>query len=168
MAGDPIEFEIRPFAESDRQAVIELWRFAGLLIPVNDPNLDIDRKVAHSPELFFVGERGASLVATVMVGYTGHRGSVHYLAVAPGEQGTGVGAAMMLHAEHVLRDLGCAKIDLRVRAANQQAVGFYESIGYQTDDVVPMSLRLIDDSHPANGTPSVPERSPDHTTGDAD
>lgn len=151
MAGDPIEFEIRPFEAGDREAVIELWRIANLVIPHNDPNLDIDRKLTHSPDLFFVGLRGASIVATVIVGYTGHRGSIHYLAVAPSEQGTGVGAAMMLHAEHVLRDLGCAKIDLRVRTANAQAVGFYESIGYQVDDVVPMSLRLIDDSHPTNG-----------------
>jgi ribosomal protein S18 acetylase RimI-like enzyme len=91
-----------------------------------------------------------------MVGYNEfcHRGSGHYLAVAPGEQGTGVGAAMMLHAEHLLRDLGCGEVDLRVRARNSEAVGLYESIGYEVDDVVPMSLRLVDDSHPSNGAES--------------
>jgi len=61
---------------------------------------------------------------------------------------------MMLHAEHLLRDLGCGEVDLRVRARNSEAVGLYESIGYEVDDVVPMSLRLVDDSHPSNGAES--------------
>lgn len=152
MAGDPTEFEIRPFEEHDRDAVRALWHQAGLVVPGNDPDVDIDRKLAHSPDQLLVGLRGLSVVATVMVGYDGHRGWINYLAVNPSEQGTGVGAAMMLHAQELLRELGCPKINLQVRATNEGVIAFYEAIGYQTDAVVSMSLRLVDDSHPSIGS----------------
>ena len=45
-----MNLEIRPFAEPDRVALIELWRVCGLHHPPNDPDDDIDRKIAHDPE----------------------------------------------------------------------------------------------------------------------
>lgn len=158
MAGDPIEFEIRPFEATDTEDVVALWASAGLLVDSNDPYLEIGRKVAHSPDQFFVGLRGLSIVATVMVGYDGYRGSVNFLAVGPTEQGTGVGAAMMLHAEQVLASVGCAKIGLQVHASNADAIGFYEAIGYRVDDVVALGLRLVDDDYsmPPSTTSAAP------------
>jgi hypothetical protein len=39
---------IRPFKEADRPAVVDLWRRVGLYRPWNDPDRDIDRKLADS------------------------------------------------------------------------------------------------------------------------
>ncbi len=146
MSADPTEFEIRSFEEADRGAVVTLWESCELIRPWNNPHLDIDRKLAHSGELLYVGCRGASIVATVMAGYDGHRGWINYLGVSPFERGTGVGAAMMLHAQLALRALGCPKINLQVRTSNPDAVEFYRTMGYAIDDVISMSVRLVDDS----------------------
>lgn len=146
MAGDPTEFDIRPFEEGDRGAVITLWEICELTRPWNKPHRDIDRKLAHGDHMLYVGCRGVSIVATVMAGYDGHRGWINYLGVSPSERGTGVGAAMMLHAQAALRELGCPKINLQVRSSNPDAIEFYQTIGYTVDDVISMSVRLIDDT----------------------
>ena len=65
---------IRPFAEPDTDAVVELWRRADLVRPWNDPHLDIRRKLTQQPELFLVGDVDGRTAATVMAGYDGHRG----------------------------------------------------------------------------------------------
>ncbi|HUF98799.1 MAG TPA: GNAT family acetyltransferase [Ilumatobacter sp.] len=146
MPGDPTEFAIRSFEEGDRAAVITLWEICDLVRPLNNPDHDIDRKVSHSVDLLFVGCRGESIVATVMAGYDGHRGWINYLGVSPSERGTGVGAAMMLHAQSALRAVGCPKINLQVPSSNPDAIEFYRTMGYAVDDVILMSVRLVDDT----------------------
>lgn len=145
MAGD---LEIRGFVEADRVALIELWRRCDLTRSWNDPDLDIDRKLGRDAELLLVGTVDGRLVATVMAGYDGHRGWVNYLAVDPDVRGGGYGAAIMRAAEARLVALGCPKLNLQIRTSNLDAVRFYESIGYTTDDVVSMGRRLISDEEP--------------------
>ena len=136
---------VRPFAESDRTMVVELWRRCDLTRPWNDPDRDIDRKLARDGDLFLVGTVEGAIVATVMAGYDGHRGWVNYLAVDPGRRGERHGATIMRAAEERLIALGCPKINLQIRTSNLDAVRFYESLGYSPDDVVSMGRRLVDD-----------------------
>ena len=74
--------EIRPYRESDQDAVVALWNECGLVRPWNDPVKDIRRKLRVQRDLFLVGSMDGRLVATMMVGYEGHRGWVNFLAVA--------------------------------------------------------------------------------------
>ena len=83
--------EIRRFADADRATVIALWETAGLIRSWNDPDRDIDRKLAHDPDGFLVGEIDGHVVASAMYGYDGHRGSVFYLAVHPDRHREGHG-----------------------------------------------------------------------------
>lgn len=136
---------IRCYQTNDEPAVISLWQRCNLTRPWNDPKRDIRRKLADSPELFFVGELDGSIIATVVVGYDGHRGWIYYLAVDPDMQKHGYGREIMRYAEEKLLELGCPKIDLMVRKTNSGVIGFYQSIGYTEDDVVTMSRRLIQD-----------------------
>lgn len=136
---------IRPFAEPDRAAVVELWTRCDLTRPWNDPGLDVDRKLAIDADGFLVGEVDGAIAASVMAGYDGHRGWINYLAVDPDRQGAGLARAMMDAAETLLADRGCPKINLQVRTSNGAALGFYEAIGYTVDDVVSMGRRLVDD-----------------------
>ena len=137
--------EVRPFDESDRADVIALWRRCDLTRPWNDPDADVDRKVAHDSAGFLVGTVDGFVVASVMAGYDGHRGWINYLAVDPDRRGSGLGADVMRAAEQHLAGLGCPKINLQVRTSNVDAVRFYESIGYTTDEVVSLGRRLVDD-----------------------
>lgn len=146
MTSDPVpEMKIRAYSPADEAAVVELWRRCGLVVPHNNPHTDIARKLSVSPEGFFVGTLGDELVATVMAGYDGHRGWLNYLAVAPHAQGRGYGRGLVEHAEAALTARGCPKVNLQIRAANEQAVTFYARLGFARDEVISMGKRLISD-----------------------
>ncbi len=81
-----------------------------------------------------------------MAGYDGHRGWVNYLAVDPDLRRRGHGRALMRRIEELLRERGCPKVNLQVRAENTDAVEFYRHIGYGADAVVSLGKRLIQDS----------------------
>ena len=130
---------------SDQDAVVALWRESGLVKPWNDPVKDIHRKLRVQPDLFLVGSMNGRLVATVMVGFEGHRGWVNYLAVSADCRKQGLGRLLMDEAEARLREIGCPKINLQIRRSNADVVAFYRSIGYSEDDVVSMGKRLIED-----------------------
>ena len=136
---------IRPYQPNDETGVIDLWNRCGLTREWNDPKKDIARKLSVQPEWFLVGVRNDQVIASVMVGYEGHRGWINYLAVDPDHQRTGYGRAMMAEAERILLDLGCPKINLQIRKDNQEAIAFYERIGFTDDSVVSFGKRLVSD-----------------------
>ena len=137
--------EIRQFTLPDEVAVVRLWERCELTRPWNDPRKDIRRKLAVRPDLFLVGEVEGELVGTVMIGYEGHRGWINYLAVDPEYQRRGLGRALMVEAERLLRQEGCPKINLKVRATNQAVIAFYQRLGYADDEVVSFGKRLVQD-----------------------
>lgn len=143
------DLHIRPYRAEDETAVIDLWTACDLVVPHNDPRKDIRRKLRIDPEWFLVGERGAHLIATCMVGYEGHRGWINYLAVAPIVRRQRVAARMMDRAEKILREAGCPKINLQIRATNLTVIRFYESLGFKVDAVTSMGKRLEPDGPPA-------------------
>ena len=49
---------------------------------------------------------------------------------------------MMTKVEEGLRQIGCTKLNLQVRASNRGVITFYERIGYQVEDRVSMAKRL--------------------------
>lgn len=138
--------KIRPFQTTDKDTVIQLWIQCGLVVPHNNPLLDIERKMKVNPEWFLVGEMDGKVVSTCMVGYEGHRGWINYLAVSPDLQRHGLGKRIMEHAEKILLEAGCAKINLQIRSTNQEVIRFYECIGYSQDPVVSMGKRLKRDT----------------------
>ena len=136
---------IRTFARRDEDAVVALWRAAGLTRPWNDPHADIARKLAVQPELFLVGELDGEIIASAMAGYDGHRGSVYYLAVSPDHQRRGHARALMAEVERRLEAIGCPKINLMVRRDNTGVLGFYRRLGYDEQSVAVLGRRLIED-----------------------
>ena len=138
-------FHIRPYEAADEAAVIALWHACGLTRAWNDPHRDIARKLTVQPELFLIATTGAGPVATVMVGFDGHRGWVNYLAVAPSHRYQSIGRVLMREAERLLTALGCPKLNLQVRSTNVEVLAFYRALGYAQDDVVSLGQRLIAD-----------------------
>lgn len=142
--------DIRPFTHADEAAVIQLWERCELTRPWNEPRRDIRRKLAVRPDLFLVGAIAGEVVASVMVGYDGHRGWVNYLAVDPEHRKRGLGRALMAEAELRLLREGCPKLNLQVRATNPEIVAFYQRLGYEVEEIVSLGKRLIRDE-PASG-----------------
>ena len=58
---------VRPYRESDQDAVVALWHECRLVRPWNDPVKDIRRKLGFQRDLFLVGLVDRRMVATVMV-----------------------------------------------------------------------------------------------------
>lgn len=139
------DMQIQVFAEQYRQALIALWTECGLVVPQNDPNKDIDRKLQVGADLFLLGVEDGEVVASVMGGYEGHRGWINYLAVKPSHQRKGYGQAMMAAVETRLREKGCPKINLQVRSTNTAVIAFYDALGYGNDNVVGLGKRLESD-----------------------
>ena len=134
--------DILEFKEEDRPETIALWKRCGLVVPQNDPNKDIDRKIKVNPELFLVGKLNGKIVASVMGGYEGHRGWINYLAVDPDCRLLGYGRLMMDEIERRLKSMGCPKINLQVRETNSAVIEFYEAIGFADDHVISLGKRL--------------------------
>jgi len=141
----PPAYDIRPYHPTDQIQLIDLWQQCGLLVSWNDPGKDIARKLKVNPELFLVVLDEQELIGSVMGGYDGHRGWINFLAVHPKHQLKGIGRALVLRVETLLRELGCPKLNLQIRSANTQVWEFYRALGYGDDNVISMGKRLIQD-----------------------
>jgi ribosomal protein S18 acetylase RimI-like enzyme len=137
--------EICEYREMYANQVIVLWIQCGLVVPWNNPQKDIERKLKVDRDLFLVGIFEGKIIASVMGGYEGHRGWINYLAVDPSHRRKGYGRQMMEEVERRIRARGCPKINLQVRATNEGVIQFYRSLGYVVDKVIGLGKRLEED-----------------------
>jgi len=136
---------ITEYKEKQAGEVIALWFKCQLIVPSNNPQRDIERKLNVDRDLFLVGIDKEKLIASVMGGYEGHRGWINYLAVDPAHRRNGYGRLMMQEVEKRIRAKGCPKINLQVRATNDGVIKFYQSLGYSDDNVIGLGKRLEED-----------------------
>ena len=134
---------IRSATGDDAEAVIALWNRCGLTRPWNDPWADYSRALEGPTSAVLAGEEAGTLVATLMVGFDGHRGWLYYLGVAPDRQRRGFGRSMIEAACSWLRERGCPKVELMVREGNP-AAALYEHLGWDRQEVQTYALRLDD------------------------
>lgn len=136
--------EIRVYAAPDKDDVIALWKlvFPGEA-PWNTPEDVIARKRSVQPDLFFVATKDGRVVGTIIAGYDGVRGWVHRLAVHPDCRRHGLASKLMRRAELGLKKIGCAKLNLQVRASNLEVLKFYRSLGYEVEDRASLGKPLV-------------------------
>ena len=65
---------IADIRDADVAPVIALWQACGLTRPWNDPAADIALARRRPNSTILIGRANDAIVATVMVGYDGHRG----------------------------------------------------------------------------------------------
>lgn len=149
----PAKFEsnfatvIRSAEDGDVPALVRLWDACGLTRPWNDAPTDIAfaRRGPNSDVL--VAERNGGIVAAVVVGHDGHRGAVYYVSADPAHRGESLGRLIMDAAEAWLVGRGVWKLNLLVRKSNPGIIGFYKSLGYDEDETLAMSKRLMPMPH---------------------
>jgi ribosomal protein S18 acetylase RimI-like enzyme len=129
---------IRSMADGEEQAVITLWRRAGLTRPWNDPQNDLAFARGKITSDVLVAVADDVIVASAMVGHDGHRGVMYYVAVDPDRQGQGLGRRIVEGAEQWLLARGVWKINLLVRQGNEKVLGFYDGLGYAQGTSVPL------------------------------
>jgi ribosomal protein S18 acetylase RimI-like enzyme len=116
----------------DYDAVLALWRASrpGVRVGPSDTPEEIAKKLRRDPDLFLVADEAGTVVGAVLGGFDGRRGMVYHLAVAPEQQGNGLGTALMEELEARLRAKGCRKYYLLVTQDNAGVVAFYERLGW--------------------------------------
>ena len=137
--------KISEFTDDQSDRVISLWEKCGLTRSWNNPEKDIARKNSDQNGKFLIGQIDGVLMASIMIGYDGHRGSINFLAVDPDYAGAGYGKILMAEAERFLLSVGCPKINLCVRTDNAKVVKFYQRLGFEIEPVHLLGKRLIKD-----------------------
>jgi len=137
--------KIREFQIKDKTKIINLWKECDLVVPWNNPEQDIDRKLKVDPDLFLVGEKNGEIIASVMGGYEGHRGWINYLAISLDHRRQGYGKKIMREVEKRLIEIGCPKINLQIRDSNTDVIAFYVALGYGEDHVIGLGKTLKKD-----------------------
>jgi len=137
------EIEVRSYRDSDEPGVVALWKEVFPDDPPwNEPRLIIQRKHSVQLDLFLVAIRDSAIVGTVLAGFDGCRGWIHHLAVAPEARRARIGSSLMREAAARLKAIGAPKVNLQVRASNEDAVRFYQSLGFKIEQRVSMSQLL--------------------------
>ncbi len=109
--------------------------------PRNRAVVAIPAKLAVDDLLWVALEEG-TVIGSIMAGYDGHRGWLYAVAVSPDHRRGGIGTELVRRAETALAALGCAKVNLQVRATNAVVVRFYERLGYTVEERISMGKRL--------------------------
>jgi hypothetical protein len=121
---------VKAIEDDDITEVIALWQRCGSTRTWNDPAGDIALARKETNSTVLLGRNEDTLVASVLVGHDGHRGSVYYVTVDPDHRFKGYGRAIMRAAEDWLRARGIEKLQLMVRGDNAKVHAFYQQLGY--------------------------------------
>jgi ribosomal protein S18 acetylase RimI-like enzyme len=133
---------LREFRERDYDAVVGVWRAAGLTIKPSDTLAELRKAIDRSPGLFLVAEEDGVVVGAGIGAWDGRRGWIYHLAVLPDRQGRGIGRMLMDELERRLRAAGATKLNLLVERANAGVADFYRKLGYAPDELLFMTKRL--------------------------
>lgn len=139
--------KIREFQfPEDYSQVENLWDSIekGVSLSRSDTPDEIQKKLAHDPDLFLVAEEDGRIIGTVIGGFDGRRGLIYHLVVAASSRGRGSGSRLMDELESRLRAKGCIRCYLMVTTDNPEGMQYYEKRGWERMDfVVPYAKNLI-------------------------
>ncbi len=133
---------VRDCELAEAELAIALWEDCGLTRPWNDTRVDFRQALESPASTVLGGFHDGLLIASVMVGFDGHRGWVYYLAVDPAHRRRGLGTQMMTGAETWLRQLGARKLQFMVRGENASSLRFYETLGFEQQAVITLGRFL--------------------------
>lgn len=133
---------IRKFQNTDRSALVTLWNAVFPDDPAhNEPSAVIEAKLAVD-DLIFVAEHDGVLIGACMAGYDGHRGWLYAVAVRKEQRRNGTGQALVKYAMQSLKEIGCIKVNLQIRATNTEVEAFYKALGFAAEERLSMGAFL--------------------------
>lgn len=135
MAGDQGRLRIVPMTADDYDEVVALWRTTpGIGLGVGDEREGVAASLARNPGLSLVARRGDALVAAVLCGHDGRRGSIDHLAVVPSERGRGLGRQLVQQCLAGLAAAGIGKCNVVVYGGNDAGQAFWRAMGWKARD----------------------------------
>ena len=130
----------------DYDGVLALWQASdGVGLSDADSEESMGRFLDRNPGLSLVALEGGEIVGAVLCGHDGRRGYVHHLAVSELHRRKGVGRALVKRCLSALRTVGIHKCHIFVFAENQDAIAFWQRVGWTERVELTMMSRYITD-----------------------
>ncbi|MBL7163164.1 MAG: GNAT family N-acetyltransferase [Anaerolineales bacterium] len=136
--------EIRDLTIRDYDLVYALWsKSEGIGLSDADSKEGIKRFLARNPGLSFVAVDKGEIVGAALCGHDGRRGYIHHLATIKSHRHQGIGRSLVGRCMYALMRIGIGKCHLFVFGDNQDAIGFWEKVGYDKRvELVMMSQQI--------------------------
>ena len=140
--------ELKEMTIQDYDQVLALWRGSeGIGLSDADSKESIKRFLGRNPGLSFIAVDGDQLVGAALCGHDGRRGYIHHLAVRPSHRRQGIGRSLVGRCMYALLRIGIGKCHLFVFDDNQEAIAFWEKVGYtQRVELMMMSQQVARDT----------------------
>lgn len=137
--------KIRTLSPSDYDAIITLWKDAGLTSLRNkgrDSRREITKQMRRDPDLFIGAFDGKRLVGTSVGSDDGRKGWINRLAVAHAYQRKGLAKMLLRKTEIALRRRGRKIICALIDDWNEASLGFFKNQKYVLhSDILYLSKR---------------------------
>ena len=136
--------EIRDLTIRDYDQVYALWsKSEGIGLSNADSKEGIKRFLARNPGFSFVAVDEGEVVGAALCGHDGRRGYIHHLVTKKSHRHQGIGRSLVGRCMYALMRIGIGKCHLFVFGDNQDAIGFWEKVGYsQRVELVMMSQQI--------------------------
>jgi N-acetylglutamate synthase len=122
--------EIRAFHEDDIAAALSLWQATeGIGMNEADSPAKITQFIRRNPGLSLVAHEGGEMVATLLCGHDGRRGTLYHLVVSESYRRSGLGRTLVRRCLAELRGVGILRCVLFTFRENTAARGFWVRIG---------------------------------------
>ena len=129
----PDRWGLRDAQPEEAEAVLALWRRAGVTPGATDTVADLRRVIAHPTASVVVAEAAGQLVGTIIAAFDGWRGSLYRLVVHPAFRRRGCGRALVAAAEQRLVDWGARRLTALVERDRPWATAFWATAGYTSE-----------------------------------
>lgn len=138
---------IRDMDIEDYESVYRMWgSVEGIGLSDADSKEGIKRFLERNPGLSFVATDGTQIVGAALCGHDGRRGYIHHLAVVNAYRKQGIGKSLVGRCMFALMRIGIAKCHLFVFGDNQEAIKFWNKVGWtERVELMMMSQLLADD-----------------------
>ena len=138
---------IRDMDIEDYESVYRMWQSVeGIGLSDADSKEGIKRFLERNPGLSFVATDGEQIVGAALCGHDGRRGYIHHLAVVNAYRKQGIGKSLVGRCMYALMRIGIAKCHLFVFGDNQEAIKFWNKVGWtERVELMMMSQQLADD-----------------------
>lgn len=135
---------VREMTIEDYDPVYALWEASeGVGLSDADSKEGIHRFLERNPGLSFVALDGDQLVGAALCGHDGRRGYIHHLSVVRSHRRQGIGKSLVGRCMYALMRIGIAKCHLFVFDENQEAIKFWNKVGWtERVELMMMSQQL--------------------------
>jgi ribosomal protein S18 acetylase RimI-like enzyme/purine-nucleoside phosphorylase len=134
---------IRDCRSEDADAVLELWRQAGMTVSITDTVADLRHAIEDSAAVVLVAEQDGQLAGSVIGSFDGWRGNIYRLAVHPGFRRQGIASKLVANLEKRLADQGATRLSAMAVKDYPWAMGFWQAAGYEVDQRLERLIRNL-------------------------